>query len=136
MGKSCKPKRFTFKEIQSRFNHDTDIYTHQFNLYNANVPLIDYQMKEIDRLEKENKRLAIERDEKLGSVYESYDFQTLAEQLIAVEKENSKLKKAMVFSRQYYHLPQEIYDIFNTLIPTNALDKEISRAFLDELKEL
>lgn len=50
-----------------------------------------------------------------------------------LEEENKITKKAMVFSRQYYHLPQEVYDIFSKIIPEDKEDKLVSRGYLDEL---
>jgi len=48
-----------------------------------------------------------------------------------LKKENEQLKKAIMFARQYYHLPQEVYDVFSTLVP--GPDDIISRSFLKEI---
>lgn len=77
-----KPKRWTWEEfikkIPDRDLSFQDIMNWMNTGFHANEPYIEH-------LEKENERLAITRDEKLGSVYESYDYETLAEQLVVEE---------------------------------------------------
>jgi len=34
-----------------------------------------------------------------------------------LEAESEKLKKAIEYSRQHYHLPQAVYDVFSKLVP-------------------
>jgi hypothetical protein len=34
-----------------------------------------------------------------------------------LEKQVEDLKTAIEFSRQYYHLPQDVYDVFRGLVP-------------------
>jgi len=53
-----------------------------------------------------------------------------------LKKENEQLKQAIAFSRQYYHLPQEVYDVFRCLVD-ESYDKKIKRKpFLNSLEGL
>lgn len=45
--------------------------------------------------------------------------------------ENIKLKKAINFSREFFHLPQEVLDVFRFLVPEN--DQDISRDYFEKV---
>lgn len=42
-------------------------------------------------------------------------------------EENRTLHESHAFARQYYHLPQEVYDVFGKLTPSDNFDKNIDR---------
>lgn len=61
------------------------------------------------------------------------DIESLQQQLKTKDEKIEKLEKAISYSRQFYHLPQNVYDIFDKVQSDTSIDDSITSEFYNEI---
>lgn len=51
------------------------------------------------------------------------------EKIDKLRKENDELKMCIAYSRQFYHLPQMVLDLFKTVVPCSKYDSKVDGDF-------